>query len=55
MADIDRAERVQISVLIQYETRYRLALEKLKQRRPLNELVEEALQAWLNEQDRKHG
>ena len=55
MADTTRAERVQISVLIQAMTRYRLALEKLRQGRPLNELVEEALQAWLNEQDRKRG
>ena len=55
MADTGRAERVQISVLIQEETRYRLALEKVKQRRPLNELVEEALQTWLDQQDRKHG
>ena len=55
MADTTRTERVQISVLIQADTRYRLALEKLKQNRPLNELVEEALQIWLNEQERQCG
>ena len=55
MADTTRAERVQISVMIQAETRYRLRLESLNQSRPLNELVEEALQAWLDEQERKRG
>ena len=55
MADTIRDERVQVCARVQGMTHYRLVLEKLRQRRSLNELVEEALQAWLDEQDRKHG